>query len=305
MPRSDDAAVERTPLLVVSDAPDLVSTDERTIVDLRGQGPLLSLGQYRYLTAQYPLPPQMHPSLLVLALPQRGTFDFHVDGCVAAVEPGQLICIAPRSEYSVGWAAQPRGELVWMLLEASAMTGVRVVGEAIDILLADGALVRAAPQRATDLLTQALEDPHDAGDLTREWRRSLCTAAVIEFARDSRNAQTSAPLHPGLRRAADWVHQHIDEPITVGQLIEASQMSSTHFYDQFVRSFGTSPKDYVLRAKLVHAESLLSTTDETITQIAHTLGFSTSQHFGTAFRRYKGVTPSQYRSRNHGTASTT
>ena len=72
-------------------------------------------------------------------------------------------------------------------------------------------------------------------------------------------------------------------------------MSSTHFYQQFTRTFGTTPKDYVLRAKIEHAERLLLARADTVSDIAHMLGFSTSQHFGTAFRRYVGMSPTQYR----------
>lgn len=281
---------------LVSDAPDLVSTDERTIVDLRGAGSFVSLGQYRYLAAQHPLPPQIHPNLVVLALPQRGSFDFTVGGAALVVHPGELICIPPGTAYQAGSVAQPRGELLWLLVRADGSGDADGdMGEAVRILLDEGPWVRGVPQRVTDLLNRALEDPADSGGLTRAWRRSLCSAAALEVARATRTGTSRAPLHPGMRRAAMWVDEHLTEPISVAQLVEASQMSSTHFYEHFVRSFGTSPKDYVLRAKLAHAETLLSTTDQSITQIAHALGFSTSQHFGTAFRRYVGTTPSEFR----------
>lgn len=296
MSTGEQSTTTGSPGPLVSDAPDLVSTDERTIVDLRGPGPFVSLGQYRYLAAQHPLPPQIHPNLVVLALPQRGAFDFTMDGAALEVHPGELICIPNGTEYQAGSVAQPRGELLWLLLRTDGSGDADgAIGEAVRILLDGDAPVRSVPERVTDLLNQALEEPGDDGELTRAWRRSLCSAAVLEVARAARTGTSQAPLHPGMRRAAAWVDEHITEPISVGQLIDASQMSSTHFYEHFVRAFGTSPKDYVLRAKLSHAETLLATTDESITQIAHSLGFSTSQHFGTAFRRYVGTTPSEYR----------
>lgn len=296
MSSGEQSTMTGSPSPLVSDAPDLVSTDERTIVDLRGAGAFVSLGQYRYLAAQHPLPPQIHPNLVVLALPQRGSFDFTVDGAALEVHPGELVCVPPGTEYQVGRVAQPRGELLWLLVRADGSWDADgAIGEAVRILLDRGAPVRSVPGRVTDLLNQALEEPDLEDELTRAWRQLLCSAAVLEVARAARTGTSRAPLHPGMRLAAAWVEEHIAEPISVAQLVEASQMSTTHFYEHFVRSFGTSPKDYVLRAKLAHAETMLLTTDQTITQIAHSLGFSTSQHFGTAFRRYVGKTPSEYR----------
>ena len=43
------------------------------------------------------------------------------------------------------------------------------------------------------------------------------------------------------------------------------------------------------------AERLLRETDENATDIAMRLGFSSSQHFSRLFRRYNGLTPSDYR----------
>jgi AraC family transcriptional regulator len=35
--------------------------------------------------------------------------------------------------------------------------------------------------------------------------------------------------------------------------------------------------------------------DKTVTEIAYELGFSSSQHFATAFKRHSGVSPRQFR----------
>src|SRR6478735_4260116 len=101
---------------VASDVPDLESTADRTIIDLRGQGPLVSAGHYRYLAAQPALPDQVHTGLLVLAFAIRSTFDFVVDGSSIVVEPGAVIVIPPGHVYSTGAVAQSRGELLWLVV---------------------------------------------------------------------------------------------------------------------------------------------------------------------------------------------
>jgi two-component system response regulator YesN len=52
------------------------------------------------------------------------------------------------------------------------------------------------------------------------------------------------------------------------------------------------PADYVSRQKVARATDLLRKTGMPVTQIATNLGYSSSQYFATAFRRYTGKTPS-------------
>ncbi|MFE7244691.1 hypothetical protein [Streptomyces sp. NPDC057580] len=78
-----------------SDAVDLAATGERMMVDLAGRGlePLVVLGRYRYLRAQEPLPVQRHCSLVVLALPGRGSFASRsMAGCGKSVRGKCCVC---------------------------------------------------------------------------------------------------------------------------------------------------------------------------------------------------------------------
>jgi AraC-like DNA-binding protein len=58
---------------------------------------------------------------------------------------------------------------------------------------------------------------------------------------------------------------------------------------------GTTPKQYHLRCRLQEGARLLRGSRQSITDIALDLGFSSSQHFSTAFRRQVGCSPGAYR----------
>lgn len=290
---------------VVSDEPDLQSTAERTIVDLRGSGPFVSTGHYRYLSAQDALPLQLHSRLFVLAFAMRSRFDFVVNGAVFAIEPGEAILIPPGNTYSTGRDAQSRGQLIWLVLQSpsrpAADAGERMrLSEVIAALLRYGVCTCRAPQLTLDLLSRVLSDAgSDAGsggEGAALWRESLCTAALVELWRGlSESDHALDPVHPGLRRAVAWAAENLEAPITVSELITVSGLSSTRFYELFAATFGTSPKDFVLRMKIERATELLRANTISVTEVAHLLGFSSSQHFGTAFRRYVGTSPSAYR----------
>ncbi|WP_164743497.1 AraC family transcriptional regulator [Microbacterium sulfonylureivorans] len=283
---------------VTSDDPDVASTSERAIQDLRGVGPFLSVGRLRYLTAQDRLPEQVHPHVLVLAFPLRGDVEFVVEDRVVPVRAGEMIHISPGTPYSTSVGAQPRGEMLWLLLStgSAASTADTAIANAVRALTTQQPHARRASELGVQLLTRVVDSEASSDALWRPWAEAMCTAAVLELVRgNERVASSGDPVHPGVARAVAWVRNHIEDEITVGDLVSEAGMSTTNFYQQFTRAFGTSPKDYVLRCKIDRAQELLREERESITSIAFRLGFSSSQQFGAAFRRYVGVTPTQFR----------
>ena len=75
----------------------------------------------------------------------------------------------------------------------------------------------------------------------------------------------------------------------------AMKRSESYIKHRFKEEMGQTPADHVLRRKVDLAKERLFASEATITQIAMHFGFSTSQHFATAFRRYVGLSPLAYR----------
>ena len=102
-------------------------------------------------------------------------------------------------------------------------------------------------------------------------------------------------LPPDIARAVDYIEQCSDTTPSVSELAAMAGLSEVWFKQKFKRAVGMPPAEYCLRHKLNMAAEQLLRTDESITQIAMSLGFSSGQHFSTAFRHYRGCSPSDYR----------
>lgn len=98
-----------------------------------------------------------------------------------------------------------------------------------------------------------------------------------------------------LRRILEYVETHMSEPLTLAALGEIAGLSPHHFAGAFRASTGVSPHRYLLERRIAHAFELLARSEETVTTVAHALGFSSHGHFTTSFRRFVGVTPSQFK----------
>lgn len=77
----------------------------------------------------------------------------------------------------------------------------------------------------------------------------------------------------------------------------ADKYKISHYYllHQFKRSMGVTVTDYKNELKLKYAKSLLLETQESVTDIAQKSGFGSSSYFSKIFRKYTGVSPSEYR----------
>jgi transcriptional regulator GlxA family with amidase domain len=77
-------------------------------------------------------------------------------------------------------------------------------------------------------------------------------------------------------------------------------MSPRTFARRFVHTVGTTPLQWLLRQRLLHAQSLLESTDDAVEGIARQSGLTSPDAVRTHFRRLIGMTPTRYRRQFRG-----
>ena len=109
-----------------------------------------------------------------------------------------------------------------------------------------------------------------------------------------RHAATSAlpskadGTFPAIRK---FISSSTNPDLTVLDICSQFDLSRGHVYHLFVRHLGMGPQAYLMERKLKVAANLLVKGGKSITEIAHQLNFSSSQHFATAFKKHYGMTP--------------
>ena len=99
-----------------------------------------------------------------------------------------------------------------------------------------------------------------------------------------------------LRLVLEYIEDTLGQPIKLRELAALAGTSARHFERAFRQSTGSSPHAYVMERRLHRARDLLINRPELpIEQIALRLGFSSSSHFSSAFRRQTGLTPTDFR----------
>jgi AraC family L-rhamnose operon transcriptional activator RhaR/AraC family L-rhamnose operon regulatory protein RhaS len=99
----------------------------------------------------------------------------------------------------------------------------------------------------------------------------------------------------GIAGALAWLETHCLSKISLEDLAEKAGMSSRHFLRLFKTDYHMTPTEYIITKRLENAVRLMKVPEKTLTEIAFESGFEDSNYFSRAFRKWKGVTPREYR----------
>lgn len=97
------------------------------------------------------------------------------------------------------------------------------------------------------------------------------------------------------RAVRDYVHEHLQERMSLDDLASTVALSRFHFARRFRQSMGTSPHEWVLRQRVAQARTLLTRTDTPLLDIALRCGFADQSHLTRVFRKRTGTTPGRFR----------
>lgn len=91
------------------------------------------------------------------------------------------------------------------------------------------------------------------------------------------------------------IREHACEGIKVGDVLKQVPLSRRVLESRFIKAFGRSPHDELLRVKVERVKQLLIGTDLTLTAIAERTGFPHAEYLSVAFNRLVGESPGRYR----------
>jgi len=136
---------------------------------------------------------------------------------------------------------------------------------------------------------------------SRQYAQALSLVLVHELIRLERTASVAVrPLRGGLpawqqKRIVEFIEAHLAEEISLTVLAELADLSLFHFARAFTQSFGVPPHRYHMARRMDRARSLLQRPALSVTQIGVQIGFRETSSFTKAFRRFTGLTPTEYR----------
>src|SRR5882757_11235382 len=101
-----------------------------------------------------------------------------------------------------------------------------------------------------------------------------------------------------LRRARDRIDRDFAEPLDVPAMARTALMSPAHFSRKFRAAYGETPYSYLMTRRIERAKALLRQ-GKSVTDTSIAVGCTSLGSFSSRFTEIVGVTPSQYRARDH------
>lgn len=118
---------------------------------------------------------------------------------------------------------------------------------------------------------------------------------LVQMLRQFEEVEVPAMYPKPMRDMLTLIESNIERMLTIDEICNTVHLSRSRVFQMFDEYLGQSPIAYATTLRIQRAKQLLKESPDSITMIAQSLGFSSSQHFATAFRRVTGVTPSAFR----------
>ncbi len=97
------------------------------------------------------------------------------------------------------------------------------------------------------------------------------------------------------QRAREYIDDNYNRGITVENVAEKVNIERKYLRTLFVKKYGISTMDYIMRKRLDRAKELLQKTDASIADIASSVGYDDALGFSRIFKKYVGFSPKEYR----------
>ncbi len=94
------------------------------------------------------------------------------------------------------------------------------------------------------------------------------------------------------------LHENLSHQWTVEEMAALVGLGTTAFSEKAKSYTGFTPLNYLINIRIAEAIKLLKRSEVHVTDIALEVGFYSSQHFATTFKKLTGYTPSEFRKKN-------
>jgi AraC-like DNA-binding protein len=241
-----------------------------------------------------------------------GRFDWIIDDQHHILYPSDLAVILPGQSFGGEKDLLDIGTVSWMHLELQQLKNSgkiemgkwssladhesRTIGR---ILLLNNCAV-LSEVKEVGLLFQNMQNEfinQEIGYVTRI--NQLIDELFILVARQLTRQNNSRRDFPQtFMKLEQTLRENLSHQWTVEEMAALVGLGITTFSEK-VKSFtGFSPLNYLINIRISEAIKLLKRPDVHVTDIALDVGFYSSQHFATTFKKLTGYTPSEFRKKN-------
>ena len=128
-----------------------------------------------------------------------------------------------------------------------------------------------------------------------ELLRCYLTQVLVCAVRECETAEKTRVAHSAIAEVTGYLKQNFARPLSLEALSERVGYAPQYLSSLFHRDTGMSIREFLQRLRMEEAARLLEQKNQKTSDVAVAVGYSDAKHFARVFRRYKGVSPREYR----------
>lgn len=247
-----------------------------------------------------PLPLHCHRGSMEIVYVVSGSQTYYIEGRRYDVQGNQLFVTPADLPHSTGDSPHGRYEIYWLRLYREYVPGFLQMSEEAGKILHHALFSLKNPVICpTFSLKKTITEAFALLTSDMELERIRGCALLQEFiAQICISETTKANISDEMLRATAYVAEHVSEVITLEELAQAAEMSLSRLKQRFQSELGISPREYINLIKMEKAKELLKDESKTVTEVAFSLSFSSSNYFSSVFRQLTGKSPTDFRQEN-------
>jgi len=282
---------------------DLKSNGERMIINLRALKfvNVVVLGHYSYKEAKKKLDMHQHDEMIEICFLESGSQYYKVGSENYFLKGGDILITHPNVIHGTSSYPEEKGSLFWLIIKAPKIPfkllnlSTKESKLLIDRILNVERIHFKGSVEMKKLLTDIFywfnkkSDPLSKVEITNHLLRFL-----LQVIQCSENIDKNY-ISNDIEYCKKYIEENVFQKIYISDLAARINLSESRFKHKFKEELGTPPNEYVLKVKIEKAKNLLSSKEVSISDIAYDLGFSSSSYFSTVFKKFQGISPTEFK----------
>ena len=94
--------------------------------------------------------------------------------------------------------------------------------------------------------------------------------------------------------ACKFIEENFNQDIKLKDIADSVYLHPNYFLKLFKKYYGVSPSEYLNEVRIEHAKYMLTSTEDSVSQIALSCGFGSQTYFSSVFKKQTGQSPTEY-----------
>lgn len=223
-----------------------------------------------------------------------GVVHFNKKGVLYHVGKGGFVLYKPNEPQNYYYNLEENPDVYWL----------HFTGSKVEQMLENMELLEELPMQLmatydiTDLFEKMINElrltKHLYVELAETHLRQLLISLSRYYLHEDQGMKPSNSLIDGFIYEFE---RDFKNDINIKEYAARKNISCSWFISEFKRYTQSSPKQYITNLRIQHAKDLLRNLALSVNEISNLVGYNDQFHFSRIFKKYEGISPSEYRDR--------